>query len=291
MKKIVTLMLFFLLTAVFLQADVIRLKSGVIYIGRVISLDEGGVKIEAFGDTRTIPYADLARTEKDMNALKDQAVSMTLKDGTVIRGKIKNYDEDIGFLVEIDFGTITVPLENVTAIVDMNQERSYVARFTQIGVSGGAFFAVGDLGATYAANVAATVFQEFNLGFIFEGLFAGYSLSYYNLTCATSDSYSYLFFNAGASIIYRMVFIRRSSSFIRNFVPFIGAGAGAAVPVMTYYGTTGAEVDLSISGAVGFDVFLNDDFFIRVDGRWLSVAQNTIWFNSVAVGFGVAFSF
>jgi small nuclear ribonucleoprotein (snRNP)-like protein len=291
MKKAITVICIALLGAAAVHADVIRLKSGRILIGKVVSLDAGKVNIEAFGEKVQVPATEIVRTEKTMDALKDQAVEITLKDKTVIQGKVKNYDDDIGFLIEIDFGTITVPLENVIAIKDTQQERNYVAHFTQLGVVGGAYFTVGDLSSTFGNNFTASVFQEFNLGFVFEGLFAGYVISYQNLYCISSPSYSYLLFNINASAIYRMLFLRRETSFLRNFVPYIGIGFGAAVPVMTYYGTSNAEIDLSFTANLGIDAYLSDDFLIRVNAGWLSILQSTLWFNSLAVTVGVAYSF
>ncbi|RPJ03268.1 MAG: hypothetical protein EHM28_15610 [Spirochaetaceae bacterium] len=291
MKKTLIISLFLWGISAMLFADVIRIKDGRVVVGKISSIDSQGIHLEAFGGNIVVPAAEIVGTEKDFSSLKDMEIEITLKDQSVLRGKIKNYDEDIGFQLEINFGIITVPLENITSIQDPVQRSRYVANFIQIGVAGGYYFMMGDLASSFGNNVNFQVFGEFNLGFLLEGLFAGIDLSYYNVDCTQSGSYSYLLFGLTANVSYRFLQLRPLQGFVRNMVPFVGAGVGTGIPIMTNSGVTEMEADLSFSGFAGIDYFITDSFLIRVSGCWQPILQSTKWFQTITISMGAGYSF
>jgi small nuclear ribonucleoprotein (snRNP)-like protein len=281
----------FLLTGFFLSADVIRMKDGRVFIGRVLTVDPSGVVILAYDQKVTVDYGDILKTAPNFNSIKNRELEITLKDNSVMRGKVKDYDSDIGLFMEIEFGQITIPLENIKSIDDPEQRSKQLAHFAQIGAQGGFYFIIGDLNTVFSSNFTVDLFSEFNLGFLLQGLFAGACLSYHNLSAIDYTDYSYLMVNLQAYGMYRFLMLRSMTGFLRNLVPFVSAGVGVACPVQTYNEESAFELDLSFTGSVGIDYFLFDDLLIRASGCWMSVMQSKLWYNSVTIKFGAAYCF
>ena len=290
-KVSLTFIMMLFVFSVSLQADVIRMKDGQIYIGKILSIDEKGVEIDASGEKIRVQSGEILKTETDFNSLKGMAIGITLKDNSVINGKYQNYDSDIGFLVEIEFGIITVPLANIKRIEDPVQKEKSVLNVGQIGLAAGGYFMVGELASAYSSNIKVALFAEFSFDFILPGLYVGAAFAFHNMNCTVSTDAAYLLFDLQARIIYRFIAMRSLDSFLKNIVPFIGIGTGAALPVKTASGLTSMEVDLLLSGLFGFDIFLNDNIIVRVNAEWLSIPQSSLWFHSIAVNAGIAYAF
>jgi hypothetical protein len=291
MKKIIIIAFIFLFTSLILSADVIRMKNGRIFIGRVLTVNPEGVVILSLKEKFTVNFNEILKTDPDFRNLQDRELEITLKDNSKMLGKVKDYDPDIGLLMEIDFGMITLPLENVKSIMDYTQQRKTTAHFMQIGTQGGYYFIIGDLSSIYTSNFDINLFWELNLDFLLPGLFAGATLSYHNLTCIDYTDFSYLLFNLNISGIYRLLIFRTESGFLRNLVPFAAIGAGAACPLQTVNEDTAMEIDLSFTASLGVDYFIFDDIFIRLSGVWTTVLQSEIWFNTIAINLGAAYGF
>jgi len=291
MRKQIIFILILLFLGFTLCADVIRMKDGRIYIGRVLTVNPDGVVILSMKDKLTVNFDGILKTDPDFRNLQDRELEVTLLDGSKMLGKVKDYDPDIGLLMEIDFGMITLPLENVKSIMDYAQKRKITAHFMQIGTQGGYYFIIGDLSTIYTSNFNINLFWELNLDFLLPGLFAGATLSYHNVTCIDYIDFSYMLFNLNISGIYRLLIFRTDPGFLRNFVPFAALGVGAAVPMQTVNEETTMEFDISFTASLGVDYYLFDDIFIRLSGTWTTVLQSQLWFNSVSVNLGAAYGF
>jgi len=145
-----------------LCADVIRMKDGRIFIGRVFTVNSDGVILLVFGEKITVQFNDILISDPDFRNLKGRELEIILKDSSTMLGKVQDYDTDVGLLVEIDFGVITVPPDKIS---------KQLAHFMQIGAQCGYYFMIGDLGSVFDINISAHIFSEFNLGFLFEGFF------------------------------------------------------------------------------------------------------------------------
>ncbi len=154
-----------------LCADVIRMKDGRIFIGRVFTVNSDGVILLVFGEKITVQFNDILISDPDFRNLKGRELEIILKDSSTMLGKVQDYDTDVGLLVEIDFGVITVPPDKITSIMDHYQRSKQLAHFMQIGAQCGYYFMIGDLGSVFDINISAHIFSEFNLGFLFEGFF------------------------------------------------------------------------------------------------------------------------
>lgn len=288
MRKSKILLLVILLIPSLAGADVIRMKDGRIFIGKVYTVTTDGVVLLAAGEKVTVKFNDIFQTDPDFSNIKTRKIEITLKDDTKVIGTIKDFDADIGLLVESDLGIITLPPDNIKTIMDEEQKRNREAHAVQLGAQGGYFFVVGDLNTIYYNSFSVRVFGELNLSGILPGLFAGANLSFHNLPMIDYTGFTYLLFDLNLSAIYRFLQLRSLDNALRGFVPFVGVGAGAAFPLQSVNGAASLEVDFAFSGFVGLDFFVSDEFSLRLCGTWTSVLQSQIWFNALAVNLGFA---
>ena len=99
-------------------ADVIFLVDGKILIGTIIGPDEAGVAYSVFGERVVLGVDQILKTEQNIQAISDLLVTVNLKDGSTLHGKVVDFDEEIGYFVDIGFGILTVPIAAVSEIVD-----------------------------------------------------------------------------------------------------------------------------------------------------------------------------
>jgi len=257
----------------------------------VYTVNPDGVVLLVSGEKITVQFSDILQSDADFKNLTGRELEITLKDNSVMRGKVRNYDADIGLLVEIDLGVITVPPDNIKSIMDYTERGRQRANFVQIGLLAGYYFMIGDLSGVFSGNVTGGVFSEFNLGAVFEGLFAGALLSYHNLNVLDYSGYAYYLFKLDAYVMYRFLMLRTAPGALRNLVPFATLGAGAAFPIQTANGETALEVDVSLTGSVGLDYFVGADILIRLAGMWTTILQSRLPFHSLSVNFGAAYCF
>jgi hypothetical protein len=293
MKMVILALLLICATSVLLFPDVIRMEDGTIYIGWVARAEEGGLVLEAFGKELRVSPSAVLGTESGFEALSAQAVEVLLKDGSVIRGKVKDFDADIGLLIDIDFGALTIPLESLSAIEDPQQRARFEGFPVQLGLMGGFSAPVGPLGATFGPGFTAELFAELNLGFM-KGLYAGIDISQFFVSYLPGGTLSYSITTATAGPIYRLLALRTSLiPVVRDLVPWAGLGAGIA-----YVGvrdsadsTANGEIDPVGCASVGLDFYAGKRLLIRLAGRWLALPQTTTALHLLGVGLGVAYSF
>jgi hypothetical protein len=295
MKKIIAFISAVLIFGGIACADVIRLADGKIYLGKVVGGEAGIVVVEQGGDKKVVQKSDIIKTEKDSSALKKQTVDIHLKDGSILSGTIKDFDADVGVLLDIDFGSLTLPFESINFISDPVRKNYFNGSAAKIDLTGGYYFALGGAPGTFSDNFNVTLSAEINPNLV-RGVFTGVSVSYINLYYIPNTALSYTVVNAQLYLSYRFLQLRSTDSFLNRFVPYLSAGAGAAY-VNTYDSRSGFsssaqnEVDFSFSGTIGIDFFIVDNFIVKVNGTWVSLVQATSLFNTLAVNIGVAFCF
>jgi len=137
MKRSGFMLLLLIVIGPILWADIFSLRNGIILVGKIIGLNEGYVEIEVYGTKIKLAVDEILRTESNFSSLKGKTIDIELKDKTIIKGKFQDYDPDIGFLFEIDFGVITVPLTNIKKIEDPLQKQKSLTEFVTLGFGGG----------------------------------------------------------------------------------------------------------------------------------------------------------
>jgi len=139
-----------------LSADVIELKDGTVYLGTAVVDDVAGITISSFGQERTISQSDILLVSKDLAAFSATEVEIRLPDRSVLKGKIRNYDEEIGLLLETYFGAITLPPKAIEAIQDPVQRELFFGVPFQAGLVAGYQWPLGDLAENFAAMAQRT---------------------------------------------------------------------------------------------------------------------------------------
>jgi hypothetical protein len=275
------------------SADVIRLQDGNIYLGKIVSTQTGAVTLQAFGKTIQVPSAHIVKTEGDFTVLSGQLVEVILMDGSVIRGNIKNYDEEVGLFVELGIGELTIPLGSLRAIEDPKQRTRYRGFPVQAGLTGGIFFPVGTVASSFSSGFVGSLFAEFSLPFL-RGLFAGLDGSQYFISYLPRTDLTYSITTATFGPFYRVLELRSSTlPVLRDLVPWVGLGGGIAYVGVKDLATLSAfgEMDPVYFASAGLDFYIGENVLIRLSTRWLSLQQATQLLHLPSVEIGVAASF
>jgi len=272
-----------------LSAEVIFLRSGEILFGDIVSAGSGTITISTFGQEKQILSTDIVRTEPSLSALADLVVQVILKDGTIIKGKIVDFDEEIGVFVDISFGNLAVPSAAVEKIVDPARAASSAPASQWLGVGGGVSFPLSkDFGMSWGAGVG----WEFHTPWL-TGLNAGLTLTYDSLAYTTNSQIS--FANIGLSA-YTVYIFNGLLQGMDLFAPYAGLGAGAVI-VQAFDKRPDAAVDQRglltgfLSAHLGLEWRLPARFLLRTGGGLDMVLQTDGVFLVPKAGLGFYFGF
>jgi hypothetical protein len=98
-------------------AEALLIASGEIIIGTLDpSVTEGVSLKDAAGVETRLKSQDIVRAEDSARGFVGEALEIVLKDGSVIRGSLVDYEEEIGFFIDISFGTLDLPPDQVRAV-------------------------------------------------------------------------------------------------------------------------------------------------------------------------------
>ncbi len=278
-----------------LIADVIRLQNGQIFLGKVIRADSQGIVVESFGERREFSQMEILKNEKDLSTLKVEYCDIYLKDGSILKGKIENYDEEVGILVNIDFGSITLPVKSVKEVNNPVQKKYYSGNSVQIGIGGGYFTPFGNLKDKYKSGYNFSLFAEFNPN-LMRGLFIGGDLTYFPVDYKASSDVNYNIFTVQPYVMYRFLFLKNSTSFIRNLTPFASLGIGFGYVVLKdkragASSSEKSEIDLAYNLKLGGDYQIKHNIAVRLFAGWQTVTQKSDSLNMMLLNAGVLYSF
>lgn len=291
------IMLFVLLSWLqsLLAADVIRMQNGQILFGKIISIDPDGIVVEHSGRQQKFRQSEILKNEKDLSTLKNERSEIILKDGFSIIGKIENYNEETGMLVNIGFSAITVPVKNILEISDPVQKDYYAGNPVKVGLCAGYYLPAGNMKDSYGSGYNISLLSEFSINSI-HGLSVGGELSYFPLNYKNDSGIDYTIFTLQPYLIYHFLFFRQDSSLLRGLVPFASAGFGAGYIIMkdkrdNTSTPEKSELDFAYSLRAGSDYYITENIFIRIYAGWQAVMQESDPFNSVIINGGIIYSF
>jgi len=278
----------------FAAADVIMLHDGNIYLGTISKTDSSGIVIETFGQTLTISQSDILKSEKNFDSFKDVTTDITLKDGSIIKGKIQNYDEEVGLFVNINFGTITLPVESVKEISNGEQKIKNNGYNYLAGLTLGYYQPLGGDGK-FSGSFLTTAFLEKD-STLFRGLFIGAGLSYFDMNHENSDLI-YSMFILKPYLSYKFLTFRKSSNILINrFIPFSRVGCGFSYIKLkdgrpNADSSSSIELNPVISAGAGFDVVITKNVIFRLAADWAIVPQSSEMFQAASLNFGAVYGF
>ena len=276
--------------------DVILLKDGTIYLGNIKNISSSGIVIESFGTTRTLRQQDIRQTSKNTKELQGTLAEVELKNGSLMKGIIQNYDDEVGLLLKTDYGSLTMPAKGIASVHDSSLKKKYYGPRAVVGINIGCYFPVGPFKDRFGIQPHLSAFTEINSVFargLFFGIDAGYMFMRYRpdrdlrFDAATVKFYAQ----------YRFLDLRVLSSPARYFSPFVAAGAG-----MTYIArrdnrslsigsTRKNEIDALYTLAAGLDIFATESIIVRVQVSWLGLQQNTALMNAFSTSVGIMWGF
>jgi hypothetical protein len=282
LKLITTITVLFISTFAF--ADVIWLHDGTILLGKIVKFDADSIDIESFGQVKKISQTDVLKKEKSMDEI-------ILKDGSTIKGKIQNYDEEIGINVNIDFGSITLPLQSVKEVRNNVQKIYYNGLPVFIGISGGYYFLAGSIKERFNDFINFSIFSEFNVGV--RGLFIGGDLQFTFTNYLPNPDVDFYLFSLQPYIMYKFMMLRKYSSFVKIFVPFVSVGLGVNYTVKTTAGTLTqqGEVDFIYNIKAGLDIQVVTNLWFRIYTGFESVPQKVSSFHKIPLNIAVMVAF
>jgi hypothetical protein len=282
-----------ILGAMPLSADVVYLKDGTILIA-AFKASEGDTMIYVSGGKeKRLPSAVILRSEPSLSSLEAKQVTLELTDKSTVEGLFNDYDEDIGYFIDLSFGTLTVPIEKVSRLVDPRQLRKFEGANVAIGVRGLGYVPLG--GDYFSSGFGGGIGGEFGLPF-FRGLFGGVDLDFLQLNNDTLKDFSYMLILLTPKVTYRYLELRAGTGFASRLAPFASLGLGMTMVYIhdkrpgvypDNYGAFSphAKIDL------GSDFYVRDNMYVRLGGSYLMVFQEDKPFKSVGANLSLYYEF
>lgn len=258
--------------------EVIMLENGTIFLGKVVSLNSVSTVINQFGKDNTVPTTAILSNMKDVSSLKKTAVSIVLKDDTTITGTIENFDDEIGVLANIGFGTLTIPVSSIKTMYSGAQRQHYLGSPRKFGGTLGLQKVTGEFAGDFSLFPRICLYGEFMIPGV-RGLFAGIDLSFRAMAYAGSDELDYRTFSLRPYLVYSFLGFRAQSGFFSRTVPFVSLHLGVAYSTLEDnrpFATANIVNELNPEGALrfGFDIDLNRNLGLRIAAEYAVILQD-----------------
>ncbi len=294
LKIITTITVLFI--SAFAFAEVITLDDGSIYFGSIVKRTDSSIVVSALGGKKEISTWSISSMEKDFTNISRKKIEILLEDGSVLKGNLMNYDEEVGILLKTDFGNVTLPYKDAKSISDPVRKKNYEGHGVLLGITGAVYFPITDFGSKFTPDPLFSLFAEFNSYFL-RGLYFGVDFTYMMMNYTPNALLIYNSFQLKAYATYRFLQNRNSeSAAARMFIPFISFGMGAAFNTLADNRPASAihrrsETDLLFTGAVGLDLNVWGPLLIRLQGGWSGMNDGSVFLHSFSVNLGVVIGF
>jgi hypothetical protein len=266
--------------------DVFFTDKGAILIGTIVKSATGTTTILDRGNEKSIPSASILRSEPSTDALKDLPVTIELMDGSLIRGKISDFDADIGIFLDISFGVLTIPNQSVKTVIDPAQRRLYAGPPAHALLGASYYFPVFGANADFGPALRAEGSADWALPGL-RGANIGFDASYSFTDFIPSDLVDYSFTSLQPTISYRWLDARLRKDFLKILTPFASIGAGPAYVLASQPGTYPERIGELTVGALfkaGVDIDAFKGLGLRVQGRADVFFQQGAPFTTLSVG-------
>ncbi|MCX7024511.1 MAG: hypothetical protein NT080_07815 [Spirochaetes bacterium] len=284
----------FLMAAAFsAYSEVIFLSDGQILIGSLIGPVESGISYRAFGAEITIPLNRILKTEKMLSSIADTTLNIRLKDGSQLKGKIVDYDEEIGLFVDIGFGVLTVPIPAIAEIFDLPLRERFAGSPAQVRAGAGLYIPLLGSGDYFGPSWTSVLGALVSLPFM-RGLYAGIELGVSGADYLDSDTTSYLFASVEPELELRFMGWRMKDGFLGKMTPFASLRGGMTYISLKdpdFYPPDSGSLTGSFGLAAGMDFAVANDFGARLDWMAGVVLQSTTPFVTTGLRLSVSYDF
>lgn len=277
-----------------LHADVVIIDDGAIYLGKVKSVDSQVMVFESFGKDINLSTAKVLKNHKSLDDISAKKISILLKDGSTISGKIDNFDDEIGIFLNIGFGNITIPVGAVNEIRDPEIRKSYFGNDYKFGASAGWYYMTGSLAESYGSTFTANLYAEKMTPV--RGLAGGIDISYNLMNFTKDDKMNYQMFALKPYLMYVFLDFKKTVSFLDKINPFVALYAGVAYVSLEdkrdYAKASNlSEIDPDFMAAAGIDYPLTGNLSIRASGGYRLVLQSNVIFQNITASLGANYGY
>ncbi len=279
-----------------LYGDVILLKDGTIYLGTITNISSSGIIIQSFGAARTVRQRDIRKSSKDMQGLQGIEAEVVLKNGSVMKGTIQNYDDEVGLFLKTDYGSLTMPAAGIASVQDTSMRKRYHGPVAVTGITMGCYYPVGPFMNRFKIQPQLSAFVEINSVFA-RGLFFGLDAGYMFMNYRPDGNIKYDAATLKIYGQYRFLDLRVLSSPARYLSPFVAAGAGITYiarrdnRTLSIGSTRKNEMVALYTLAGGLDVFATESLIVRVQVSWLGIQQESSLMNAFSTTAGIMWGF
>ncbi len=274
--------------------DVIHLKDGTIYLGEIKNVDSTGILIQSFGSTQSISQSDILKTDKELTEVSKRKIEVELKDASMLKGRIDNYDDEIGLFVMTDFGTITIASGAIKSISDIEFRNKVMGYDKGVGLQLGMALPTGSQKANFNTGYIIQGYFEHTSIFV-RDLFIGLDLKYNMFENANSSDITYDIVSVQPYLSYMFRYFRKTTVPVLNdIIPFVSAGGGLTFVTMHDDRTGGgdsAELVPSYFIGAGIDYLLFSPVTIRLKvlNEWIMESSGS--FSTIQISFGAMMGF
>gem|GEM_PF-2239659 len=146
-----------------LHADTLVSKAGRVYIGAIQAKTADQTDILAFGKKESVPASDVESSGSSNAMLAGKKLYVTLKDGSLIQGRLKDFSEEVGLYLDSEIGAITIPDAKI-AQIDLNAAAEPASVTTPTSAARGLQLQLGVLASASYPFISDTLKQGFGGG-------------------------------------------------------------------------------------------------------------------------------
>ncbi len=248
------LILLFLAFAVpqrLVAADTVVLSDGEVLFGSVERTGPGEAVVRPLGGDETRLVHGVAKIDAGLDPLLGNALEFTLKDDSVLRGKLVDVDEELGVFADISFGVLRLPFGAIKRTLIYDDFRA-----SERGVS--ATLGLSALGAIGSDSFGLSFAPRLGLESSLPGsdaLGVGEAIDYFAMSYRLSDEVNYGIANLTAYLRVKLLPLFGRSESKSIFSPYVELGGGLGfIAVADYradaqnenYGTINAQARAAI---------------------------------------------
>jgi hypothetical protein len=260
--------------------SIYRLADGRIIIGISESKTVFKETIRGLGGEETIDLNKIDRVDVGIKSLEGEGLEITLRDHTVILGEIVGYDVMLGYLVDISFGTLNIPPEEVRSIRASTRRRGSARDLLAFG--GGAIFMIPVVDTPVENAIGPEVSIQLRLP-LFNGISVGQNARYLFMKAPDYPSLEYFYASVSLDVMVEVIpFITKKEAHY-TFSPYLtlSGGAGIIGMVDTEYDDHQGGLDAVIAADVGVAINLRGLPSLRIAACVNAVAQDSGFFTLV----------
>lgn len=275
--------------------DAITMIDGSVVIGNIVSVERDAVLIESFQKQYRFATSNILKTNKGLGGIKDSNMHVYLRDGTVLQGKIADFDEEIGLLISMPLGNITIVPSLLEKISDESLKIKYYGYPTKVGILFTSYKVIGKLKEHFDLSYMAAVFFEQNISFV-RGCAIGAELSYRNMEYLPTSQIRYESGSLKLIFIYSYYDFHYWFSYAERFTPFVQCAAGPTYVMVKddrpySKNSTLSEMNVELRASVGFDILLFAGCSLRLAPSYTIIFQENENFEEISMGVGIYYGF